>query len=594
VRPRQRTPALLCLLTLLAAAPAAAQTAKTATDTLLAAMTAELERSKELRLVSLDDAYFIEYSVDDAEFLTITATLGALVSKSQTRLRAPRIQVRVGGYDFDNTNYVFSDFFTGRGGRIGQAPLDNDLIALRSYFWLATDRAYKGALTAIARKRAALKNVSQPQPLPDFSRAEPVVQVLKTAKLNLDDAAWTDTVRELSAVFSKYPEITRSSVSFSAIHSNTYLANSEGTVVRYPESVNFVQIRGEGQSADGMALRNARVIQRLDATQMPTGPDLARSAEEVAEQLAALLEAPMGESYVGPVLFEGMASGQLFAQLLGNNVAIQRRPVAEPGRPVPFLSSEFEGRIGARVLPDWMNVVDDPLQSEWRGQPLLGTYGVDIEGLRPEPLALVESGVLKSFLLTRQPIKGFSESNARARLPGQYGANSAHISNLFVQAKETVTEEDLKKRLIGICEQRGKEYGIIIRRLDFPSSASMAELRRQSNSARQSGGGGRLMSSPILAYKLYLDGREELIRGLQFRGLTARALRDIIAASDQEHLFNFLGSNAPLSLLGAGGFVTASSVISPSVLVEDIELDQNTAELQKPPIVPPPDLIASP
>jgi len=137
-----------------------------------------------------------------------------------------------------------------------------------------------------------------------------------------------------------------------------------------------------------------------------------------------------------------------------------------------------DSRQGARILPEWFDVVDDPTQKEWHGRPLFGSYEVDREGVAPGPLSLVEKGVLKTFLLTRQPELGFAGSNGRARLPGSFGANGAAIGNLFVRARETVPAADLKKKLIEMCQQRNKPYGMIVRRMDFPSSASFQEVRR--------------------------------------------------------------------------------------------------------------------
>ena len=111
--------------------------------------------------------------------------------------------------------------------------------------------------------------------------------------------------------------------------------------------------------------------------------------------------------------------------------------------------------------------------------------------------------------------------------------------------------------------------------------------------AQRRGGGGQIVSSPVLAYRVYPDGREELIRGLDFRGVSARTLRDIVAASDQPHVFHYILNSVPLSLMGAGGFVTACSVVSPSILIDDMEFDPNVEELPKMPIVPSPTLVAA-
>jgi hypothetical protein len=483
--------------------------------------------------------------------------------------------------------------FARRTGQVDQAPLSDNVSALQSYFWLATDLAYKGALEALSRKRAAVRNINLPETLPDFAPAEPLVLVEPRQRVEIDDGLWVERVKRLSSVFASHPGITESSVRFDALQADTYLMNSEGTAIRHPENLFYLQVQANAQASDGMPLRNAISIPRQAYDALPAELDLRRGVEEVAEGLSALLEAPVGETYVGPVLFEGTAAAQLFAQMLAPNLALLRRPVPEPNRNLPFEQSALEGRIGSRVLPEWMNVVDDPTQTEWRGQPLAGSYNVDIEGVKPEPLELVADGVLKSYLLTRQPVTGFTGSNGRARLPGSFGANRATISNLFVQASESESEAALKQRLIEMCQSRGKPYGILVRKVDYPSAASLGEFRRMVMDVRQRGGGGRLVSHPILAYRVYPDGREELVRGLEFRNFTVRALRDILAASDELHPFHFILNNFPLSLMGAGGFVTSCSVVAPSVLVEDVELAPSGNELPKPPVVPPPDLVAS-
>jgi hypothetical protein len=198
----------------------------------------------------------------------------------------------------------------------------------------------------------------------------------------------------------------------------------------------------------------------------------------------------------------------------------------------------------------------------------------------------VENGILKGFLLTRQPVRGYSGSNGRARLPGSFGTSAATISNLFVRAAETIPVTEMKKRLLQICETRNKPYGIIVRKMDFPSSASMDELRRMFTQQ----GGARPVSSPLLIYRVYPDGREELVRGLRFRGLNARSLKDILAAGSDENVFDYMENNAPFAMMGAAGYSAECSVVAPSILVDDLELHRIEDEHPNLPIVPPPDL----
>jgi hypothetical protein len=191
-------------------------------------------------------------------------------------------------------------------------------------------------------------------------------------------------------------------------------------------------------------------------------------------------------------------------------------------------------------------------------------------------------------LLTRQPVKGFNASNGRARLPGAYGAYTAAYSNLIVTASETMSGSDLRQKLIELTKSMDKPYGIIVRKMDYPSSASFDEIRRIAASSQQSGGSARLVSIPLLISRVYPDGREELIRGVRFRNLSVRSLRDIIAASKESHAFHFLYNQAPMAMIGGARYVAPVSVIAPSLLFDDVELERPQEDTPKLPIVPSP------
>jgi len=208
------------------------------------------------------------------------------------------------------------------------------------------------------------------------------------------------------------------------------------------------------------------------------------------------------------------------------------------------------------------------------------------DGLAARPVTWIEKGVLKNYLLTRQPVRGFEGSNGRARLPGPFGTSAASISNLFVSTSEPVTVSEMKKRLIELCRTRNKPYGIIVRRMDFPSSAGVDEARRLM-SAQQ---GGRPVSIPILVYKVYVDGREELVRGLRFRGFNVRSLKDILAAGDDSAAFEYMDNTAPFALIGGAGFTSEACVVAPSILIDDLELHPVEEELPKLPVVPAPEM----
>jgi len=379
-----------------------------------------------------------------------------------------------------------------------------------------------------------------------------------------------------------------SAVELQIIDGITEMVNSEGTALRYHDTINWLMAKAEGQAPDGMLMRDAVSIQAIDLDKLPSDADMRKSLTEVAEHVRALVKAPTGEGYTGPTLFEPQVAAQLLAQLVGDNLRIPRKPLSDPGRNINFNPGEFETKIGSRVLPDWMDVTDNPLETSWNGKPLLGFYPFDLEGVAPKFVSVIEKGILKSFLTTRQPIKGFPVSNGHARLSGNYGANTAAIANLFIKASQTTPLADLKKRLIQMSMERGKPYGMLVRKLDYPFSAGASELQSLAQASSQSGGSARPVSPPLLVYRVYPDGREELVRGLRFRGVSTRTLRDILAGSSESGLFDFINNGAPLAIMGAGGYIAASSVVSPGLLFDEIEFELPQEQLPKAAVVPPP------
>src|SRR5258706_2042104 len=105
---------------------------------------------------------------------------------------------------------------------------------------------------------------------------------------------------------------------------------------------------------------------------------------------------------------------------------------------------------------------------------------------------------------------------------------------------------------------------MLVRRLNYPFSAGGGDLQSLAQGSQQSGGSVRRVSPPVLIYRVYADGREELVRGLRFRGLSTRMLRDVLGASEETALIEHINNAAPLALLGAGGLLAPTSVISPA------------------------------
>ncbi|MEK7724586.1 MAG: metallopeptidase TldD-related protein, partial [Acidobacteriota bacterium] len=461
--------------------------AQTNSDVLIRAMEDEMGRSlNELQLKDLGKPYFVEYGISDVESYVVSARFGALMGSGLDNSRSANIQVRIGDYDFDNTNL----FTTGTLSSSLPLPVDDDYDAIRRDLWLATDAVYKSSIEQISSKRAFLQNNVVDEKLPDLSREKPTVSLLPRQKLQVDGAKWVKIIRDLSAIFRKYPEITESSVSLVARLENRYLVNNEGTRLREPSLLISINIYAETITSDNLKITPSRHIYSTTFEKLPSAEELSQTAEKIAQDLTKIRNAPIfEETYIGPVLFTDRAAVQMFSQLLAPNFADERRPLSarsDDGGGV------FGERINRRILPHSLTVTDDPTINEYKGNPLIGAYKYDAQGVSAKPIKVVENGILKTLFSTRVPTKKSPQSNGRARS----GFGGAFISNMIVETKEGKSFAELKQELINSCKAQSLPFGILFREIDSTFFSA-----------------GNSLSPPILAYKVYVeDGREELVR----------------------------------------------------------------------------------
>ncbi|MGO8736685.1 MAG: metallopeptidase TldD-related protein [Terriglobia bacterium] len=570
-------------------------------DVVTKAMQDELDRSmKQLRLESLNRPYFIAYRVSDLSSSTMAAVLGSLTSSEQQHLRLLTVEVRVGDYALDNTNFL-SVRFGAAGvarafGNTVQLPLEDDYKEIRRQIWLATDSAYKQALEALAQKRAALENKTRAEDIPDFSKEEPVTSHESPVVMDLDPKRAEVLVRRLSAIFRSMPDIHRSSVEIQATNAYTRYLNSEGTEYTRAELGVGLIARAGTQAPDGMPLGDELAVYERSMSALPGEEQLALQIRDMGNRLVELRSAPLVERYNGPVLFEGEASAEIFGQALAPKLVASRRPVTESPQFEMLTSrveSSLQDRLGARVLPDWASVTDDPTRQEQNGVPLLGGYSVDYDGVRAHKTVVVENGILKTLLLSRAPVRGIPHSTGNQRGFG------VAPSNLFLTVQNGLTDAALKQKLLSLAQQRAKPYAIVVRRLRNPL---LGDPREMMASAMRSflpelGGGGKgMLQSAVEAYEVFPDGHEKLIRNAQLEGLNEGSFKDLVAASSSQKVYSmpFVDfGNMVMGMFTAGMVPNQANppVVSFYVrnqLLDDLTVNPPTGDIPKPPITKPP------
>ena len=560
-----------------------------ADDVVARAMHDELERSmQKLQLENLQKPYFIAYRIVESEICAISASFGALVINHCTPSTEDRhgrqlgVEVRVGDYARDNTNfYAFRMQASGVVRMISgaQIPMDDNYDESRRELGLATDSAYKEALDVYAKKKAALENRTRTGDAPDFSKETAVKDTQDAPRLKWNPEQIGNDVKALSAMFRSMPTIADSEVKFDGSNSLVRYENSEGTTFTRRESLATYQASANTQALDGMPLSDFEVVHSRTTTGIPTREEMAIRVKSLAARLERLRTAPTVDRYTGPVLFEGQAAGELVAQALGNGIYGLPRLVVDDARFESVFASDrgsFADKVGGKVLPEAFSLIDDATLRTFAGKPLLGGYNVDEDGVKSRPNVLVENGIMKQLLRSRALIPNTTASTASRR-----SGTGASPSNLILRTDKPVSAEQIKAELINLVKARGKEYGIIVRRVANASLASA--LNRGRMMIMTSSGADAVDIEPIIeAYKIFPDGREELVRNLKVTGLTLASFKDITAATDANVVYSAPFRAKRMAPFRGMPFVMGQllvSVVTPSLLFDDMTLQKPTGEV---------------
>jgi predicted Zn-dependent protease len=541
--------ASLVMPALRAAEPTRADAEK---DPILKAMLVELDRSMaSLQLKDFQKPFFIQYRVEDIDDFDTRASFGAPLGANRSRARVVRVTVLVGDYKTDSS--------TPRGDGVAElTTVDNDPIALRSTLWAVTDQAYKTALAAYAQKQAELKQVQTPPQADDLSHEKPVVSLSAPGALTLDARAetdWTARVAKWSGLFrtdatvkALLPDIEYSNATFHARSDTTRLVNSEGTIMRRAETV-YTEGFGVGtQAADGMHLDRSGASNGVVLSDIDSPEKFEKNAVELIASLGDLKKAPVIEDeYHGPVLLSSDAAATALNRLLGSSFMGTRPRLGTEAR----TGSAFASSYHARVLPDFLDVVDDPALAIWEGKRLLGSYDIDDEGVPAQQVSLVAAGKLENYLIGRQPVRDFPQSNGHGRA-SVAGPARPMPSVLKITAKDGLSDDALQKKLIDLAKDRDLKNVYYVETMGGPLT-------------------------PRLVYRISPDGKRELVRGATLADLDLRALRSSVNAAGNTLWLDNLATDIP------------ESVLAPALLFDDLTLKKANEKNDKLPFYPAPE-----
>jgi predicted Zn-dependent protease len=545
-----------------AAAQSAAPAEKPA-DEVLGILRAELHRSFAALKKEKMPPYFISYQLTDNRAISASSSFGALTDSDDQTTRVLDLDLRVGDYRLDNTHRVTRDFATTQFGMMaGTVPLEDDDRALAVALWLETDRHYKHALQRFEAVKAETRmSVEDEDPSPDFSEAPAEKQIEPLAALEFDRAAWEEKVRAYGKPFRSVKGIQSAGVNASGELETRRYVNTDGSEIRISMPLYRLDISASVKADDGEILPLHRQWMSFTAQGLPSDAEVQAAVTEMVKLLDALRTAPVGEAYTGPAILSGRASAVFFHETFGHRIEGDRMKADDDAQ-------TFKNKVNQRVLPPFLSVFSDPTLRRSGNADLVGSYSYDDEGVKSRRVTLVENGVLKSFLTSRSPISGFPSSNGHGRRQQGHFVE-ARQANLLVESARTVSRAEMKKQLLARIRSMKKPYGLLV---DDISGGFTFTTRYMPNA---------FSVVPTVVYRVYPDGREELVRGLDLIGTPLIAFSKISAADNEPGIFN--------GICGADSGWVPVSAVAPGLLVDQIEIQRKEKSQDRGPILPPPD-----
>lgn len=528
---------------------------------ILDVLKAENEREMAVLKAQKDPAHYLAYQLVEQRVVNMEAEGGALITESDDTVRNLDVEVRVGTPQLDNTR-ALADDSNGLNApltRRGIVPFGDDKQALANSLWLETDRRYREAVNALGYVRQDMSTLKVRTTAPDFALDKTEVHIEAQTKLEFDKKQWIDRLKRCSAKALK-GQATRGTCSVVFQQNTAYLVNSEGSQIQTSWTNAQFSVSAGVKADDGMSL--SRLEQRFGRTpgDLPNDASIDRMIATVNGDLDALHDAPLADPYVGPAILEGRAAGVFFHEVFGHRIEGHRQKDLTSGQ-------TFASYVGKIIAPEWLSVFDDPEIVTLNGIQLNGFYRFDDEAVRARKVSLIDRGKLVGFLMGRNPITGFPASNGHGRRsPGLPPV--ARQGNLVVEVAKSVPRADLEKLLIEEIKKQGRPYGMIFTDISggFTNTSAFAPQAFKVN--------------PVMAYRLFPDGRRELVRGIDISGTPLVALQSIRAASREIETFN--------GVCGAESGWVPVSASAPSLLLERLEVEKGFVPPDRPPLLQPP------
>ncbi len=480
---------------------------------------------------------------------------------------------------FRNGSISSNDFSTGnqlrvssmvgdneKGGGIGHSfsnsvPIE-DYKALRRALWKETDSSLNYASEAyteeVGAKRKRRKNFEK------LSEEKKIVDIEKTIRIpKRATKRVINGLRELSSsVLSD--EIYECSIILDIFDKVRFLFNSEDTKIKSHDTTIKITLEVDGMDEDGEVKRTeALFYENVDSIDLN---EISNNINSLVKELLAMKKVESQDPGIYPTLLSPDIHGVFWHEAIGHFLESHRIDLEE--------SRDFSGMIGKKICPDFISLFSDPTFPNG-----FGSYKYDEDGVEGQKVTLIEDGVLRNYLHSRRTAgKSGINSNGHSRADLALindedededegtAKPTPRMSNLIIESKKTKSLEELKKELIDICKKNDLEYGLFCKgrsgRVDVESEEEQFKL------------------IPDAVYRIYTDGREELVKNVVIIGTPYTALRKIVdCGGDVEITKGYCGAES--------GWIQTEE-IGPYALFNEIEFARTEKRNEAEPMLSPP------
>jgi predicted Zn-dependent protease len=508
----------------------------------------ELDRAmREMRIPGHPRPYYISYLIRDEERFTLQAKFGSLIADTHDRGRNAFIDVRVGSYRADQVRDggLADNDKDGESYSYVELPFGSGQDGLRYGLWRLTDSRYREAVESLLAKRShELTYLDPNRRLPAFERRKGRVELAWRAFPEVDRRHWADYVQRASRVLKSMPDIKDAYVEFRADHACRSFISSEGSRRIQCQAIWSLECYLWLLSERGDAFPWTLIHTVADPSELPDQGRFRREIRAAVTKLRKLSKAKTIRSFCGPALLEPVPAGLLLHEAVGHRLEGNRLLAQDEGQ-------TFKDCVGQPILPPFLSIHDDPRLERFEGRSLVGHYRFDDEGVEAQKAKLVDRGVLTGYLTSRVGISRPHRSNGHAR--GRYHERPiSRMGVLVAEPANGLSDRELKERLIEEIRRQGAPFGVRVMEATSGETATDAYNFQA------------FLGEVNLAAKVFPDGREEWIRGVNFVGTPLNAIRSIIASGKRLEVDN--------AYCGAESGHVPVSTISPALLVSELEL----------------------